>query len=82
MAQGSTYVKALKYYSVTADNHTIEHALYVPKLTAGEDFPESLTDVLAWQCAADILQVVGSEKAAAYCNAQVQKFISDNTLKL
>lgn len=82
MAQGSTYIKALKYYSVTDDNHTIEHCLYVPKLTAGEDFPDALVDVLAWQCAADILQVVGSEKASAYCNAQVQKFIQDNTLNL
>jgi len=82
MAQGTTYIKALKYYSVTNDNHTIEYALYVPKLLAGEDFPENLVDVLAWQTAADILQVIGSEKASAYCNAQVQKFIQDNTLKL
>jgi hypothetical protein len=76
-----TYVKALEYYSVVSD-YTIEHALYVRDVEAGEDFPEKLVDVLSWQTAADILQVVGSEKASAYCNAQVQKFIQDNTLKL
>jgi hypothetical protein len=75
------YIKALEYFSVES-NHTIDHALYIRKVEAGEDFPESLVDVLAWQTAADILQVVGSEKASAYCNAQVQKFIQDNTLKL
>lgn len=77
----ANYIKALEYFSVV-DLHGIDHALYVAKVEAGEDFPEDLTDVLAWQCAADILQVVGSEKAAAYCNAQVQKFIQDNTLNL
>lgn len=78
---GTKYVKCIEYFSVVTD-HTIDDALYVQKLTADTDFPENLTDVLAWQCAADILQVVGGEKASAYCNAQVQKFISDNTLKL
>lgn len=77
----ANYIKALEYFSVV-DSHGIDHALYVKKVTAGDDFPEALTDVLAWQCAADILQVVGSEKASAYCNAQVQKFIQDNTLRL
>lgn len=75
------YIKAIEYFSVVS-NHTIDHALYVKKAEAGEDFPESLVDVLAWQCAADILQVVGSERSAAFCNSQVQKFIQDNTLKV
>ena len=75
------YIKAIEYFSVV-DSHQIDHALYVAKVVAGEDFPENLVDVLAWQTAADILQVVGSEKASAYCNAQVQKFIQDNTLKV
>ena len=75
------YIKALEYFSVV-DSHAIDHALYVKKVTADTAFPEDLVDVLAWQCAADILQVVGSEKAAAYCNAQVQKFIADNTLNI
>jgi hypothetical protein len=81
MAQAPAYIKALEYFSVE-DSHTIDHALYVAKVEAGEDFPESLVDVLAWQAAADILQVVGSTQASQFCNAQVQKFISDNTLKL
>ena len=75
------YIKALEYYSVV-DSHEIDHALYVKKVVAGPTFPDALVDVLAWQCAADILQVVGSERASAFCNAQVQKFIQDNTLKL
>lgn len=75
------YIKAIEYFSVV-DSHLIDHALYVAKVDAGESFPENLVDVLSWQCAADILQVVGSDKASAYCNAQVQKFINDNTLKL
>lgn len=78
---GTKYVKALEYFSVVTD-HTIDHALYIAKVTADTDFPDSLVDVLAWQCAANILQVLGSEKAMAYCNAQVQQFIQDNTLKL
>ena len=75
------YVKALEYFSVV-DDHTIEHALYVRDIVAGGDFPVRLIDPLAWQCAADILQVMGSERPMAYCVQQIEKFVQDNTLKI
>lgn len=73
------YVKALEYFSVE-DSHLIDHALYVKRVEAGTNFPEELVDVLAWQCAANVLQSVGSEKAFTYCQGRIQKFIQENTL--
>lgn len=73
------HVRALEYFSVV-DSHLIDHALYVKKVAADTDFPEALVDVLAWQCATNVLQAVGSEKAFTYCQDRVQKFIQENTL--
>ena len=72
------YIKALEYFSVE-NSHTLGHALYVAKVTDMANFPENLVDVLAWQCAANVLQVVGNEKAMTYCQGRVQKFIQENT---
>lgn len=76
-----TLKACLEYYSVVT-SHTIEYAFYIPKVDADTAFPENLVDVLSWQCAADILQVVGSDKAMSYCTQQVQQFIQDNSLKI
>ncbi len=70
--------KVLEYYSVSS-SHTVDVSLYINKLAAAEEEQEDLIEVLAWQCAANVLQVMEKEQSAIAMK-KVEEFIITNSI--
>ena len=70
--------RVLEYYSVVTA-HTVDTSLYIKRLAAAELEQDDLIDVLAWQCAANVLQVMGKEQSAL-ATKKVDEFIMINSI--
>ena len=74
-------IKILEYYSVPeGESLDVDMRFYINKLTAAEYEQDNLTDVLAWQCAADVLTVMGEVGLAQKAIDNVNLFIALNTI--
>jgi len=71
--------KVIEYYSVNS-SHVVDVSLYINKLSVAESEQEDLIEVLAWQCAADVLQVMEQPELADKALNKVNEFIISNSI--
>ena len=71
--------KVLEYYSVNG-SHTVDISLYINKLSAAEEEQEDLIEVLAWQCAADVFQIMQMQDQSNLALKKVDEFIIRNNV--
>ena len=71
--------KVLEYYSVNS-SHTVDISLYINKLSAAEEEQEDLIEVLAWQCAADVFQIMQMQDQSNLALKKVDEFIIRNNV--
>jgi phosphotransferase system HPr-like phosphotransfer protein len=71
--------KILEYYSVK-NAHSVDAHLYIEKLAKAESEQDNLIEVLSWQAAADVLQVMGEGELAQRAIDKVNQFIALNTI--
>jgi len=70
--------KTLYYYSIpTGGTHTLEYAYYIPLMTA-ENLPDDILDVVAWQCAADVILIMKGDPKGALL--KVEEYIKLQTI--
>jgi len=70
--------KKLYYYSIpTGKTHTIDYAYYIP-LSVAEALPDDILDVVAWQCAADVILIMKGDPKGALL--KVEEYIKLQTI--
>ena len=75
-------IKIIEYFSVAVSEiaPTVDTSFYINKLSAAEGEQEELIEVLTWQCAADVLMVMGEKELAQKAIDKVNEFIALNTI--
>ncbi len=70
--------KKLYYYSIpTGETHTMEYGYYISSVVA-ETLPDNILDVVAWQCAADVILIMKGDPQGALL--KVQEYIKLQTI--